>query len=64
MWIIIVHKSSKINGCLCSAPVPLEQGLHPLSQTTATAIIYDLLCSEGAGNGNTEGWEGVLSVWL
>lgn len=53
-----------MNGCLCSAPAPLEQGLHPLLGTTGAAVMYDLLCSEGEGNGNIEEWKEVLLVWL
>ena len=62
MRMIIAQSSSKINGSLCSAPAPLECGLHPLLGSTGAAIVYDLLFSEGGGNGNTEEWNEVLSV--
>lgn len=63
MWIMIVHKSFKINGCLCSAPAPMEQGLHPLSRNTATAILSDLLGSEEGGKWEYKGMErGAVSL--
>lgn len=62
MWITIVHKSFKINGSLCSALAPTEQGLHPSSRT-ATAIICDLLCSEVGGKFEYRGMErGVVGL--
>lgn len=62
MGIIIVHKAFKINGCLLQ--LPWSKVCTPRHRLQLLPSYVTCCVLKWAGNGNTEGWKGVLLVWL